>query len=72
MSTILESDTKPETNIYGTNEKEIKILFTFFFVLFFVNFGRNILLNKEVEPYEVIVMTILVVLWYGLSLVFGS
>lgn len=68
MSSILLGSDRPQYSAYGTNEKEAILLFTFFFVLFFFQFGRSILLNQEVVPYHVIVMTILIMVWYGGSL----
>jgi hypothetical protein len=72
MSTLLAGDNRPDDSIYGANEKEITLLFTFFFVLFFFQFIRKMLLNQTIEPYEVIVTTVLIMIWYGASLMIAS
>jgi hypothetical protein len=69
MTTILENENKPTDSIYGTNEKETKIFFTFFFVLFFVVFARNLILDQPIDSYTAIVTTLLITIWFGLSLV---
>ena len=72
MSTLLAGSNRPEDSIYGTNEKEVTLFFTFFFVLFFVQFGRQMLLNESINSYNVIVMTVLIMIWYGTSLMLSD
>ena len=69
MATLLLNEDRPADSIYATNEKEVTLVFTFFFVLFFIQFGRKMLLNEPINSYHVIVMTVLIMIWYGLSIV---
>lgn len=51
-------------------DKGTILAFTFFFVLFFVQFGRKLILNQPVDMYQIVVATLITILWFGLSLLF--
>lgn len=65
-SLLLETSHSPKDSIYTANEKQISLVFTFFFVLFFVQFGRKMLLNEPIDG-NILTTTILIIIWYGLS-----
>lgn len=58
----------PSDTFAGAGEKEAKLLITFLFVLFFFQYGRKIMLAQEINMYDIMVTTVLVLMWYGLSL----
>lgn len=58
----------PGDTFAGASQKEAKLLITFLFVLFFFQYGRKIMLAQEINMYDIMVTTVLVLLWYGMSL----
>jgi hypothetical protein len=73
MSSILPfNDNMPKYSIYGENDKSTAIIFTFFFVLFFALFLRSIILGENIDSQNFIILTIIIVLWYGLSVVISD
>lgn len=63
---------KNKNSKYYTNyENASNLLVTFLFVLFFFQFLRNFILFKPVNKQIILIQTILILLWYGLSIMIG-
>ena len=54
---------------YTSQERGTNLFITFLYVLFFFQFFRNAVLGKQVDKYIVLTQTILVLIWYGLSII---
>ena len=53
---------------YTNQQRGLNLFITFLFVLFFFQFFRNFILEKPVNKQFVLTQTILILLWYGLTL----
>ena len=51
---------------YTSSEKAVSLFVTFIFVIFFFQFFRKILLEQQLD--NILIQTIFILLWYGLSL----
>ncbi len=58
---------RPDT-LARSDQKEVKIFITFLFLIFFFTIGRSAVLGEPSDSYEVMVTTILVMMWYGLTM----
>lgn len=54
---------------YNKNERASNLFITFIFVLFFFQFARNFILEKPINKRLALFQTILILVWYGLSMV---
>jgi hypothetical protein len=53
---------------YTSSEKGANLFITFIFILFFFQFFRNFILEQPIEKQIVFIQTILISIWYGLTL----
>jgi hypothetical protein len=49
-------------------EKGSDLFITFLFIIFFFQFFRNFLLEKTVDSKTIFTQTIIILIWYGLTL----
>ena len=49
-------------------EKGSDLFITFLFIIFFFQFFRNFLLEKTVDGKTIFTQTIIILIWYGLTL----
>jgi hypothetical protein len=49
-------------------EKGSDLFITFLFIIFFFKFFRNFLLEKTVDGKTIFTQTIIILIWYGLTL----
>lgn len=65
---MLTTLTNRRSQFYTNQERGANLFVTFLFVLFFFQFIRNFILEKPVNKQFVLTQTILILLWYGLTL----
>ena len=53
---------------YESPERSVNLFITFIFVIFFFQFFRNFILEKPVDKYIILVQIILIMIWYGFTL----
>jgi hypothetical protein len=53
---------------YESPERAANLFITFIFVIFFFQFFRNFILEKPVDKYMILVQIILIMIWYGFTL----
>jgi hypothetical protein len=58
------------TTLYNTSsaEKGSDLFITFLFIIFFFQFFRNFLLEKTIDSKTIFTQTIIILIWYGLTL----
>jgi hypothetical protein len=56
------------SNKYTGSEKGANLFITFIFVIFFFQFFRNFVLEQPIDKQTVLIQTILILIWYGLTL----
>jgi hypothetical protein len=56
------------SNKYSSPEKGANLFITFIFVIFFFQFFRNFVLEQPINKQTVFVQTILIMIWYGFTL----
>jgi hypothetical protein len=52
----------------SSSEKGSDLFITFLFIIFFFQFFRNFLLEKTVDSKTIFTQTIIILIWYGLTL----
>lgn len=65
---MLTTLTNRRSKYYTNQERGANLFVTFLFVLFFFQFFRNFILEKPVNKEIVLIQTVLILLWYGLTL----
>lgn len=65
---MLTTLTNRRSRYYTNQERGANLFITFLFVLFFFQFFRNFILEKPVNKQFVLTQTVLILLWYGLTL----
>ena len=56
------------SNKYTNSEKGANLFITLIFVMFFFQFFRNFVLEQSIDKQTVLIQTILISIWYGLTL----
>lgn len=65
---MLTTLTNRRSQYYTNQERAANLFITFLFVLFFFQFFRNFILENPVNKQFVLTQTVLILLWYGLTL----
>ena len=56
------------SQFYTSHERAANLFVTFIFVIFFFQFFRNFILEKPVSGHNILAQTMLIMVWYGLTL----
>ena len=65
---MLTTLTNRRSQFYTKQEKGANLFITFLFVLFFFQFFRSFIIEIPVNRQLIVIQTVLVLLWYGLTL----
>jgi len=66
---MLTNLSNSRSGYYTNKQRSVNLFITFLFVLFFFQFFRNFMLEKTVNKKVVLTQTILVLIWYGLTII---